>query len=252
MAEEEFCEDDMRGAFKIFMYLLREGVITEEKSEYYYAYQQEGVQYFLEEIIEAEADCKVFSLDGKIFLTPGVKNWFLGYSNEELRDKMSLRTNKELYLGYFIILCLLAKFYNSDEQAMTSRQFLLVDELEEAVTEQVEKIQSLDDKELKRREGKLEISLSTVADRWEDLPVFDDKLKNVRRGQNNRISFILRVLAFLEEEELVQVLENKEIRLLSKFEYLVVKYYFNSQRKEKVLDLIAEDNLVGGNVDAKG
>jgi hypothetical protein len=53
------------------------------------------------------------------------------------------------------------------------------------------------------------------------------------------------VLAFLEDEELVQVLENKEIRLLPKFEHLIVKYYFNSQRKEKLLELITEDNVIG-------
>ncbi len=245
MENKDFGEEDMRWAFKIFLYLVENGTISEEEADYYYAYQKEGVQYFLEEIIEEEADCKIFSLDGQIFLTPGMNNWLLGYSNQELRNKMSLKTNKELYLGYFIILCLLAKFYNSDEQAMTSRQFLLVDELEEMITQQVEKIQSLSENDLQHREQELEITLSSVAAVWEDLPVFDEQLKNIRRGKKNRVSFILRVLAFLEEEGLVQVLENKEIRLLPKFEYLVVKYYFNSQRKEKILDLISEENVIG-------
>ena len=235
----------MRWAFKIFIYLVKEGSITEEESDYYYAYQQEGVRYFLDEIIEPEADCKIFSLDGRIFLTPGVKNWFLGYSNQQLREEMSLKSNKELYLAYFIILCLLAKFYNSDDQAMTSRQFLPIEELEEMVTAQVEEIQSLSKADLDHREQELELSLSSVASIWSELPPFDDQLKNIRMGRNNRISFILRVLSFLETEELVQVLENKEIRVREKFEYLVVKYYFNSQRKEMILDLISNDNLLG-------
>ncbi|MGM0369871.1 MAG: DUF6063 family protein [Bacillota bacterium] len=245
MEQEEFTEDDFRWAFKIFMYLIKEGEITKDESDYYYAYQKKGVQYYLDEIIEEEADCKIFHLDERILLTPGISNWFLGYSNQELRSKMSLRTNKELYLGYFIILCLLAKFYNSDEQAMSSRQFLLVKELEEMVTTQVERIQSLSENDLKQREQELEISLSTVADVWQDLPKFDDELKNIRRGKKNRVSFILRVLAFLEDEELLKVFENKEIRLMPKFEYLIIKYYFNSQRKEKLLDLLSSDNVLG-------
>ena len=245
MENKEFSEEDMRWAFKIFIYLLEHGVIKEENSEYFYAYQKEGVRYFLDEIIETESDCKIFSLAGQIFLTPGVKNWVLGYSNQQLRDKMSLKNNKELYLGYFIILCLMAKFYNSDSQDMTSRQFLLVDELEEMVTKQVEKINSLNEKDLKYREENLEITLSSVADIWDDLPPYDEKLKNLRRGRNNRVSFILRILAFLEDEGLVQVLENNEIRLLDKFEYLIVKYYFNSQRKEKILELLSQGKLLG-------
>lgn len=245
MDKEEFSEDDFRWAFKIFMYLIREGEITEEESDYYYAYQRKGVQYYIDEIIEEEADCKIFHLDDRILLTPGIKNWFLGYSNQELLSKMSLRTNKELYLGYFIILSLLAKFYNSDEQTMSSRQFLLVKDLEEMVTTQVERIQSLSENDLKQREEELEIALSTVAEIWQELPKFDDELKNIRMGKKNRVSFILRVLGFLEDEDLVKVFDNEQVRLLPKFEYLIIKYYFNSQRKEKILNLLSEDNLLG-------
>jgi len=236
----DYTEDDIRWTFKIFMYLIKNGYIPESKSDYHYAYQKNEVKYLLDEIVEEESDSKIFSFNGVIYLTPGINNWFLGYSNEQLRNKMSLRTNKELYLGYFTIICLLSKFYNSESQRMASRQFLLIDELEEFITEQIDKFKQFSEMELEQKEKSLEINLTKIIKEWGSLPVFDDELNNLRRGRNNRISFILRIMSFLEDEELVQVLENKEIRLLPKFKHIVENYYFHNSRKEKILNLIED------------
>jgi len=245
----EYDLEDIRWAFKIFMYLVKNGSIPEDERDYHYAFQKNEVRYLLEEIIEEESDVKIFKLGGVIYLTPGVDNWFLGYSNQQLRDKMKLRNNRELYLAYFVILCLLAEFYNSKDQSMASRQFLGLEELEEKVTEQINQINSTPEREVKQTEDQLQLNLSEVAEVWSDLPVFDDELKNLRRGRNNRVSFILRVMSFLEDEGLVQVLENREIRLLPKFEHLIIKYYFHSERKDKLLKLI-EKGVMESDLDA--
>lgn len=245
------CElEDVRWAFKIFMYLIKNGSIPEDKRDYHYAYQRSEVRHVLTEIIEEEAEVKIFSLGGVIYLSPGVDNWFLGYSNQQLRDKMKLQNNSKLYLAYFVILCLLAEFYNSKDQSMASRQFLGLDELEETVTEQINQVRMSPDSEIKQAENKLDLNLSDVAGVWEDLPPFDDELKNLRLGRNNRISFMLRVMSFLEDEGLIQVLEDREIRLLPKFEHLIIKYYFHSERKDKLLQLI-EDGLMEVATDAE-
>ncbi|MGM0508059.1 MAG: DUF6063 family protein [Fusobacteriota bacterium] len=236
----EYTIEDMKWAFKIFMYLIKNGIIPEDKSDYLYAYQKNEVRYIIEEIIEEEADCKIFSFGNAIYLTPGINNWFLGFSNEELKSEMGLRTNNELYLGYFTILCLLAKFYNSEDQNMATRQFLPIEELESKITEQIDKFKELGEMALDQQEKSLELNITKIILEWEDLPVFDEELKNLRRGRNNRISFILRIMGFLEKEELVQVLENREIRLLPKFEHMILKYYFHTERKEKILNLLTE------------
>jgi hypothetical protein len=246
----EYRAEDVRWAFKIFMYLLKNGSISEDEREYHYAYQKNEVRHIIEEIMNEEAEVMIFSLGGVIYLTPGIDNWFLGHSNAQLRDKMKLRTNSELYLAYFIILNLLAEFYNSEDQSLATRQFLLLQNLEEMVTEQINKIDDTDEQALERREEELQLNLSAVAEVWLDLPPFDDELKNIRRGRKNRISFILRVLSFLEDEGLIQVLENEEIRLLPKLEHLIVKYYFNSTRKDQLLQLIEKDMLIKEDEDA--
>jgi hypothetical protein len=86
----------------------------------------------------------------------------------------------------------------------------------------------------------MQVNLSSVAALWSEMPAFNETLKHQRKGRNNRISFLLRVLSFLETEGLVQVLDDSEVRLLPKLEHLVVKYYFHSQRKDYLLQLLAQ------------
>lgn len=237
----ELHEEDVRSAFRIFMRLLEKGVIEESEREYQHEYLRNEVRYILEEVVEREADVKIFSAGGTIYLTPGVDNRFFGYTNAELREKMGLRNNSELYLAYFVILNLLAKFYNSTDQSLASRQFVPLEELEETITRHVHSVMEAEPEEVEIQEENFDINLRSVAEVWLDLPPFDDHVINLNRARNNRISLLLRVMKFLEEEGLVQVLEDREVRLLPKMEHLVLKYYFNSQRKDYLLQLLARD-----------
>jgi hypothetical protein len=236
----EWQKEDVQWAFRIFNKLLQTGTIDETERDYHYAYQRSEVRQIIEEVIEQEAEVKIFSTAGNLYLTPGVDNRYFGYTNAELREKMKLRNNSELYLAYFIILCLLAKFYNSEDQSLAARQFVPVEELEETVTNQVEIVLAADEADVAVQEENYQLNLRSVAETWQDIPAFDDKVKNLKSARNNRVSFILRVMRFLEEEGQVQVLEEREVRLLPKMEHLVVKYYFHSQRKDYLLQLLAQ------------
>ncbi len=240
----EWSKEDVRMAFNLFINLLREGRIGEDNSELRYAYQRPEVRQIIEEVIEEEAGVKIFDLQGIIYLTPGVSNSYFGYKNAELRDRMKLKTNDELYLAYFSILCLLSKFYSSEDQSMASRQFLSLEELERTITGYLEEIAQGEEEEVESLEEEFQINLKSIADIWEELPPFDDQLKSLRRGRNNRISFLLRVMAFLEEEELVQVLEDDIIRLQPRLEHTIIRYYFHSERKEALLGLLSEESLL--------
>lgn len=237
----EWRKEDVQASFRLFMKLLQEGKIDETERDYHYDYQRPEVRQIIEEVIEEEADVKIFPAGGSLYLTPGVSNRFFGYKNAELREKIKLRDNNELYLAYFAILCLLAKFYNSDSQTLASRQFVPVEELEKTVSEHVDTVMEADEEDVEVQEENFQLNLRSVAETWRDLPAFDDKIKNIRGARNNRVSFLLRVLRFLEEEGLIQVLEEREIRLLPKMEHLIVKYYFHSQRKAYLLQLLAHD-----------
>lgn len=235
----EWNQDDVRLAFRVFFALLRNGHV--EDPEFLYHYEQNpNVRLILEEIMEKEADLKIFSMGEHLYLSPGVDNRFFGYTNEELRTMLKLENNSELYLAYFAMLCLLAQFYNSDDQALTSRQFLPLEELEGIMTAHALEIQAAKEEQVAALEEEAQINLSSVAELWSELPAFNETLRYQKRGRNNRISFLLRVLGFFEAEGLLQVLGESEIRLLPKLEHLVVKYYFHSQRKDYLLQLLAQ------------
>ncbi|NLL47282.1 MAG: hypothetical protein GX249_01740 [Firmicutes bacterium] len=233
-------QEDVRLAFRIFLQLLPTGRVQDDQELLYHYEQNPNVRFILEEIIEKEADLKIFAMGTNLYLTPGINNDFFGYTNEELRAAMKLENNSELYLAYFAMLCLLAQFYNSDDQALTSRQFLPLEELEAIMTGHIAEIETASEEQVTALEETMQVNLSSVARIWSELPAFNETLKYQRRGRNNRISFLLRVLSFLENEGLVQVLGDSEIRLLPKLEHLVIKYYFHSQRKDQLLQLLAQ------------
>lgn len=233
-----FSKETLAKAFAIFLRLLDEGEILAEERELFTAYQDPEVREVLEDVIELQAQVKILAGPQGIYLSPAVENRLFGYANEQLRSAMGLRNNSELYLAYFTILCLLAMLYNSDDQLERSREFIPVEELEGYVSAQVERLAAADREDVSTLEDDLEINLASVADLWLDLPPYDDTLKNLNLGRNNRISFLLRVLRFLEAEGLVQIFELREIRPLPKFDRIITHYYFHSSRKERILHMI--------------
>lgn len=237
----EWDREDVQLAFRIFMKLLQDGAIEGENTDLLYAYQKTEVREILQEVMEEEADVKIFSLQDTIYLTPGVDNSFLGYKNRELREKIKLPNNDHLYLAYFIILCLLSSFYNSDDHSIASRQFISLQELEKTVTGHLIELLREDEESLSEKEKNLAINMKSIGEIWQDLTPYNDQIKDLRKGKNNRISFILRVMAFLEREGLVSVLEEDHICILPKMEHIIYKYYFHSERKEMLLKLLAKD-----------
>lgn len=237
----EWTKKDITDAFRIFFTLLKDGIIEEDNSELRYAFQRSEVRQLLEDIIEKEAEVKIFSAKGNIYLTPGLDNRFFGYKNLELLKKMKLNNNTELYLAYFVILVLISKFYNSEDQSLASRQFLPIDELEKSITSYIENIRDRENDEIEEIEEELSINLKSISEVWMDIPSFDDTIKNLRRAKNNRISFLIKIMDFLEEESLIQVLEDYTIRPLPKMEYLIIKYYFNNERKEMLLSYLNDE-----------
>lgn len=120
----QWYQDDMRWAFRIFLKLLKDKKIDEKDAKYIHMYQRTKVRDVIEEIIEKEANVKIFEAERAIYLTPGIDNTCFGYTNAEIREKMKLKDNSKLYLAYFVILCLLAKFYNSDSSAPSQMPLL--------------------------------------------------------------------------------------------------------------------------------
>lgn len=224
-------------AFKIFLELVRRGHLNGSTPELFAAGKNDAeVQDLLANVIEPLAEVKILETPDRFYLSPNTDNKFFGYTNEELRSRMKLDNNKQLYLAYLVMLCLMAQFFGTDAMDEVTRSYVTVSDLEEFITA---KLQGLGQAEnLKELEDELEYIFVSSIELWQDLPEYDQSLKQLRRSKNNRISFILRVAAFLQEENLAVVYADREIHVTEKMQVMVTRYYADSARKEKLLALI--------------
>jgi len=62
--------------------------------------------------IAGKLELKIYAGNDQLFICPEAGSRLFGWSNEELRDRISyISTNSELFTGYFIIMTLVTMFY---------------------------------------------------------------------------------------------------------------------------------------------
>ena len=229
--------ENVKDACAIFMTLVSRGVVDEKSSRLLQAYKNvPEVREIVSGVFEPAAEVKVLNAVDKLYISPGIDNRVFGYTNTELRDLLGLKTNAELYTAYFIILCLIAMFYDGEDLNVVTRQFVPIIELEAFVTAKTEKIGQLE--EIAVVEEELAFSFSHAVHLWRDLPDYDDKLKSLARSKNNKVSFILKVCNFLQEQDLVIVHQDREIYLRDRLDCMVRRYYSDTSRKEQLLQFL--------------
>ncbi|MCM3737886.1 DUF6063 family protein [Bacillus cytotoxicus] len=239
---------DVEEAFELFLALLKKGKIEKNERDLYQLYAREQVQEILSELIEPKADMKILEVEDVLYIVTNMENELFSYSNQELRDKMKLKSNRELYLAYFAMLTVISKFYNSEDQTLSTRVYVTIEEIESTVSyhmEQFEKsIQEFGDGE--DLSDLYDLDIEGIVGVWNGLRVYDEKAKRIELTEKNRIGFLLKVFRFMQEEELFIVREQKEIELTQKLKRIISGYYFNNFRKEQLMNLLQKsDRKVG-------
>ncbi|QOY36792.1 DUF6063 family protein [Anaerobacillus isosaccharinicus] len=229
-------EENMLIAFDIFRELEHEGVLSNK--EKIIAYNNEEIRDYVEDFAR-RSDMVILEADQRLYMVRNVHNNKFMFTNEELREKIfkgKKVTNVHLYLAYFTIMVLLAKYYNSDEQTVQAIQFLAVEDLEKEITKYLGQINKFEENVLIDVMEKTHLDLEGISKVWnEELgPYEEDKTKSAW----NKIGFLFRVLNFLKEEDLVTFYEETNIRLTEKMVELINLYYFNSSRKNFLLELL--------------
>ncbi|MED0939883.1 DUF6063 family protein [Bacillus mobilis] len=239
---------EVEAAFELFLVFLRKGKIEKNEGDLYQLYDKEQVQDILHQLIEKKANMKIFEAKDGLYIVPNMDNEIFSYSNEELRIKMKLKNNRELYLAYFAMLAVVSKFYNSEDQTLSTRVYVTIEDVESTINyhiEQFEKsIKEFDDTE--DLADFYDLDIDGIVKTWNGLRVYDEKAKNIELTEKNRIGFLLKVFRFMQEENLFIVREYKEIELTEKLKRIVTSYYFNSFRKEQLMNLLQKsDGRVG-------
>ncbi|TCP58208.1 hypothetical protein EV586_102661 [Tumebacillus sp. BK434] len=242
-----YSKESVERAIKLFVLLLEKGETDEKDRDLVFAYKEDpAAQEIVAQMIEKEAGIKILGVGDKLYVTPAIDNKVFGYTNEELRVKLGLRSDSvamglKLYVAYFIILATLAMFYNSDDLNTKVRQYVPIEELEAYVTEKLHMVGTGEYGTYLSQE--YEFNFQQVAEYWQNMPAFDETLTNQRMGRNSRVSYLLKVWSFLEEEGLAKVAMDSELHPTDKLDHMVRKYYSHQKRKNDLLSLISQKEI---------
>jgi hypothetical protein len=235
----QYQENDFPEAFSIFMNLLKnKGVLSRKNKEFLQSFRRSEIQEIIQDTIQPIANVHIFQTDDKtIQMVPNFDNQILGYNNQRLREEMKLEDNKQLYLACFIIIITISKFYNSESQFLATRAYVTVEEIEKTVHSYIEDFLKQGPDEQKDFQNLSQMDFKGMVNIWFSLPVYNEKSKTIERTKNNRISFILRALRFMQDKDLFILHESKEIQLTEKLKQIIEHYYFNEERKSLILQL---------------
>ena len=104
-----------------------------ETSELYNSFYADSEVYDITMSLIKRLGLKLYEYNDSIFVTAGHGNKVFGYTNDDLKRKLGLRLNKELYLIYFIVYEALLQFYKTSDTYQI-KDYIRIDELIEAVT----------------------------------------------------------------------------------------------------------------------
>lgn len=190
-----------------------------------------------EEVLEPVFGIKLLKAGDEYYLTTGIEESIFSYTNEELRAGLGVATNTELYTCTFIVLTLLAAFFNSDDTTGPSREFITITDLERQVTQNFEALTRRGD--IEDLENRSRVNLAEPARFWLDLsPMKPDATRH--KSTSTRWGYLLKTLAFLEEHQLVRVIGERQVFPEHRLSSLVAHYYNHRDHKNIILELIIE------------
>jgi hypothetical protein len=232
---ESYKAESVEKGFKLLLELVQKGSIGLD-SDLLLDYRNDPeLQDLFSNIFEPQAKVKLIDTINTLYLVPETDNRVFGYTNEQLRQKLKLGDNKELYLAYFLITCLLALFYGSESMEEVQRSYVKYEELERFATLKLRELG--DGEESEELEKELEINLRSTKDLWLDMQEKDESITRLRSTTKNRASFIAKVCSFLSDEGLIHE-QGTEIYVSEKTEQIIRKFYSDSQQKSKLLSLL--------------
>ena len=199
--------EEIRTGQEIFYYLLKHHELSEEDREPLYRAYAENEQ--IQNLVKSQgelAECEIERYGNVIYLIPGEDNSFLGFSKAQLKQALckSTGTDKDYYLSQFVILTLLAEFYDGQGATSKTRDYMRAGELQNCISERLKEGRERLNEEEQERAG---IAFSNMAEAYE-------ALKSDERGTRTKTTkegFLHHILNFLQKQGLVEYVEADEM-----------------------------------------
>ncbi|MGU8835477.1 DUF6063 family protein [Clostridium perfringens] len=242
-------DENYKIALEIFTKVIRNIPINEKNNEDLYnaLTRNSFVMTCLEELLSMlDLDLYINETDG-VFVAAKPNNTIFGYKNQELKEKIGLRYNSELYLAYFIMYSVISTFYiqsnyRTQVEFITSKS--LLDNVEE-------KLKALS--ENCNLSVEYESSFKNLYSVWSGMPESaikdkDDVNFDEKRGKT-KLSIVNKTLDFLVEQGFMDKDEHtSRFSINSKFEFVIERFFEDSNTNQVLIDLLEEEKeKIGGN-----
>lgn len=186
-------------------------------------------------------ELRVYSGNDRLFICPQVGSRLFGWSNKELRDRISyISNNSELFTGYFIIMSLITMFYR-EAYPDTPVAYIKMNDLIESVSKRFETLLKVEDLEKASQENQFDFA--DICKVWQRLP---DAREGVTGGKNDKVAFVELICKFLDDEKLIVLDMNQRIIYpTERFKTLIWNYYEDRDNRRDLLSFIKSLEVSG-------
>lgn len=184
--------------------------------------------------IAGKLELRVYSGNERLFICPEVGSRLFGWTNEELRDKISyISSNNELFTGYFVIMSLITMFYR-EAYPDTPVAYVKIGDLVESVSKRIETLFKMEDLEAVSQENQLDFE--EICRVWQRLP---DAREGVTGGKNDKVAFVENICKFLSGEKLIALDMNQRIiSPTERFRSIIWNYYEDRDNRQDLLSFV--------------
>lgn len=191
-------------------------------SQLYQEYNTNAEVYDIVQAALKKFNLNIYEYNNGLYVSAGDNNKVFGYTNEELRNRLGLRVNRELYLVYFIIYNIITEFY-TDSASTTYAQFVRVEDIVHNVERSVATI--IDKKLGMIVDDVEENSFKQIAMTWDALPMITvEDAADVRAAKNSKTGFVKIALNFCVSQELLMEAQNR-FYPTDRFKALIENYF---------------------------
>lgn len=225
---------------KIFYYLLCHGALSDIDTgvnELYRAYvEHEEVMNLVKNQAEF-AECRIERYGTTIYLMPEIDNKYLGYTKAELKKELckSNATDRDYYLAQFVILTLLAEFYDGQGNTSKSREFLKLGELQNIVSERLKAGAAMEEEREQADADESVLDYKSMSEAYESLR----SVETSSRSKYTKEGYVSIICNFLDRQGLIIFIpEDEMIKTTAKLDNIMEYKILNKENYTKIMEAL--------------
>lgn len=225
---------------KIFYYLLCHGALSDTDTgvnELYRAYvEHEEVMNLVKNQAEF-AECRIERYGTTIYLMPEIDNKYLGYTKAELKKELckSNATDRDYYLAQFVILTLLAEFYDGQGNTSKSREFLKLGELQNIVSERLKAGAAMEEEREQADADESVLDYKSMSEAYESLR----SVETSSRSKYTKEGYVSIICNFLDRQGLIIFIpEDEMVKTTAKLDNIMEYKILNKENYTKIMEAL--------------